>query len=86
MTFKGTGELATPAQEQTISATPPTFTLPSLDPAAPPIVITGFTPSATSATIETATVPFSVYGIKTSLIATDPLASATSTTGGGAAQ
>jgi hypothetical protein len=83
MTFKGTGELATPAQEQTISATPPTFTLPSLDPAAPPIVITGFTPSATSATIETATVPFSVYGIKTSLIATDPLAAAT---GGGAAQ
>jgi hypothetical protein len=39
-------------------------------------VINGFTPSATSATIETATVCFNVYGIKTSILATDPLASA----------
>jgi hypothetical protein len=83
MTFKGSGELATPAQTQTVTATPPTFTIPPLDPAGAPIVINGFTPSATSATIQTATVPFSVYGIKTSLIATDPLAAAT---GGGAAQ
>jgi len=87
MTFKGTGELATPAQTQTITANPPTFTLPPLVPgpggtAGDPIVITGFTPGATSATIETHTVPFNVYGIKTSILATDPLAAA----GGGAAQ
>ena len=75
MTFKGTGELATPAQTQTISATPPTFTVPPLVPGGDPIVINGFTPSATSATIETHTVPFNVYGIKTSILATDPLAS-----------
>ena len=82
MTFKGTGELATPAQTQTISANPPTFTVPPLVPGGDPIVINGFTPSATSATIETHTVPFNVYGIKTSILATDPLAAA----GGGAAQ
>lgn len=76
MTFKGTGELATPAQTQTISANPPTFTLPPLVPGGDPIVINGFTPSATSATIETHTVPFNVYGIKTSILATDPLAGA----------
>ncbi len=75
MTFKGTGELATPAQTQTISANPPTFTVPPLVPGGDPIVINGFTPSATSATIETATVCFNVYGIKTSILATDPLAS-----------
>lgn len=80
MTFKGTGELATPAQKQTISADPSTFTIPALDPARPDIVISGFTPRATSATIETDTVCFNVYGIKTSILATDPLAS----TGGGA--
>ncbi len=75
MTFKGTGELATPAQTQTITANPPTFTVPPLVPGGDPIVINGFTPSATSATIETGTVPFNVYGIKTSILATDPLAS-----------
>jgi hypothetical protein len=46
-----------------------------LDPARPDIIISGFTPRATSATIETHTVPFNVYGIKTSILATDPLAS-----------
>ena len=82
MTFKGTGELATPAQTQTISANPPTFTVPPLVPGGDPIVINGFTPSATSATIETHTVSFNVYGIKTSILATDPLASSgTATTG-----
>jgi hypothetical protein len=82
MTFKGTGELATPAQTQTISANPPTFTVPPLVPGGDPIVINGFTPSATSGTIETHTVPFNVYGIKTSILATDPLASSgTATTG-----
>jgi hypothetical protein len=75
MTFKGTGELATPAQTQTITANPPTFTVPPLVPGGDPIVINGFTPSATSATIETHTVSFNVYGIKTSILATDPLAS-----------
>jgi hypothetical protein len=86
MTFKGSGELATPAQTQTVTATPPTFTIPPLVPGGAPIVINGFTPSATSATIQTATVPFSVYGIKTSLIATDPLAAATTSTGSGTTQ
>jgi hypothetical protein len=75
MTFKGTGELATPAQTQTITASPPTFTVPPLVPGGDPIVINGFTPSATSGTIETHTVSFNVYGIKTSILATDPLAS-----------
>jgi hypothetical protein len=75
MTFKGSGELATPAQTQSVSANPPTFPLPPLVPGGSPIVINGFTPSATSATIETGTVPFNVYGIKTSILATDPLAS-----------
>jgi hypothetical protein len=82
MTFKGTGELATPAQTQTIKADPSVFPIPALDPARPDIIISGFTPRATSATIETHTVPFNVYGIKTSILATDPLAAA----GGGAAQ
>jgi hypothetical protein len=76
MTFKGTGELATPAQKQTITADPSTFPVPALDPARPDIIISGFTPRATSATIETDTVCFNVYGIKTSILATDPLASA----------
>jgi hypothetical protein len=75
MTFKGTGELATPAQKQTITADPSTFPVPALDPARPDIIISGFTPRATSATIETDTVCFNVYGIKTSILATDPLAS-----------
>ncbi len=75
MTFKGTGELATPAQTQIITANPPTFTVPPLVPGGTNIVVEGFTPSATSASIQTDTVCFNVYGIKTSIIATDPLAS-----------
>lgn len=82
MTFKGTGELATPAQTQTVTASPPSFTLPPLVPGGDPIVVDGFTPAATTATVETATVCFNVYGIKTSILATDPLASTGAAAGG----
>lgn len=74
-TFSGSGQLSTPAQNQTIIAQPNTFPIPNIDPTQPPIVVTGFTPATLAAQIVTDSVPFSVYGIKTSFFVNDPLAS-----------
>ncbi len=72
LTFKGSGQLSTPAQSQTVSAEPNTFSIPALGGGAP-IVITGFTPATLTSQIQTASVPFSIYGLKTSFLARNPL-------------
>jgi hypothetical protein len=71
-TFKGSGQLSTPAQTQTVNAQPDTFPIPDLL-GGPPLLITGFTPATLVANIITESVPFDVYGIKTSVFSSNPL-------------
>jgi hypothetical protein len=84
LTFKGTGQLSTPAQAQTVLGMPNTFDLPRPGTNTNPLVITGFTPATLTAQIQTHSVPFSVYGIKSSFLANDPLAATESTAAAGA--
>jgi hypothetical protein len=75
-TFQGSGQLSTPAQPESVVASPNTFPINRLGDTngSNPLIITGFTPATLQAQISTTSVPFSVYGIKTSFLAADPLA------------
>ena len=75
--FQGEGQLSTPAQMQSISAFPNTFPIPRITDTngSNPILITGFTPATLAAQIVTTSVPFCVYGVKTSFLSANPVTS-----------